>query len=208
MIVKGKGHWVIEPLIVGIVFTLASVLYQNYIVYIAANIFFGVAVIMIIIFRDPPRSIGKGVVSPIDGKVVNVDRISNSITIRAGLLNVHVVRAPVPGNVIDVETFRGTYPDSERRRKGVETRIATDYGGVKILNSARFSLLGPTPNSWSKRRLRKGQKIAAVFPVAYITVELPEGIRITVEKGQKVVAGESIIAKVVKPRPLESGFTK
>lgn len=208
VIAEGKGHWIIEPLIVGIVFALASVVYQNYIVYVVANVFFGVAVIMIVIFRDPPRNIGKGVVSPIDGKVIHVDRIFNSVTIRAGLLNVHVVRAPVAGNVLDVETFQGTYPDSERGRKGVETRIVTSFGMVKVLKSARYSLMRAAPYSWSKRRLPKGQKIAAIFPVAYVTVELPESIRLTVEEGQKVVAGESAIAKVVKLKPLESSFTK
>ncbi len=206
MIAKGKFHWVTEPLMLGIVFTIASVVYQNYIAYITANIFFGVAVIMIIILRDPPRNIGKGIVSPIDGKVIDVDRIFNRVTIRAGFRNVHVVRAPLAGSVIGVEKFEGNHPDSER--EGVETRIATKYGGVKILKSARFSPFRPNPYSWSKRRLKKGQKIAGIFPVAYVTVEFPKTVRITVEEKQKVVAGESTIAKVVKLKPLERSFTK
>jgi phosphatidylserine decarboxylase len=208
VIARGRLHWVIEPLIMGIVFTLASVVYQNYIIYITANMFFGVAVIMIILFRDPPRRIGYGVVSPIDGRVVYVDRISNSVTIKGGLLNVHVVRAPVSGEVLDVKTFQGMYPNSERKRQGVETRIATSYGVVRILKSARFSPKRARSYIWSKRGLLRGQRIATVLPVAYVTVEIPDTIKMIVERGQKVVAGESTIAKVVKLKPLESSSAK
>ncbi len=195
MIAKGKFHWVIEPLIMGVLFTLAAVGYENYVVYIIANIFFGMAVLMMIILRDPPRSIGKGVVAPIDGKVVHVDRALNNLTIRAGLLNVKVVRAPISGTILDIDAFNGKYLNSNKERKGVEMRIATGFGVVRIVKSARFSLTRATPYIRRNVKLRKGQKIAGIFPVAYVSIELPDSLPISVQEGQKVVGGQTTIAE-------------
>lgn len=208
MIAKGKFHWVLEPLILGIIFTLVSIGYQSYTVYIIANFFFALAVVMILVFRDPPRVIGEGFVSPIDGRVIHMDEALNRVTIRAGLLNVKVVRAPISGTVLDVEEFRGSYPDSGKKGEGVVTRIATRFGTVRVIKSSRLRYTKLTPYSWSKRGLRKGQRIAGVFPIAYVTVEFPRRIRINVEEGQKVVGGVSTIAKLVDLRTLRGRNTK
>ena len=208
MIAKGKFHWVLEPLALGIIFTLVSVGGKSYTVYIIANLFFGLAVLMILIFRDPPRDIGKGAVSPIDGRILHVDKTLNSVTIRAGLLHVKVARSPVSGTVLDVEEFRGRYPDSGKKGEGVVTRIATRFGTVRVIKSTRLRYTKVAPYGWSKRRLRKGQRIAGIYPVAYVSVEFPRRIQITVAEGQKVVGGVSTIARPVDLRTLRNHNTK
>ncbi len=208
MIAEGKIRWVLEPLLVGITLTVVSVVAQNYIIYIAANVFFGMSVIAIIAFRDPPRNIGKGVVSPTDGKVVLVDSASNSVTIRTGFLNVHLVRMPLSGKVLDDEVLEPMLPGTKRKMKGLRTNIATRFGVMKILESAGSSTRGIRQYSTFYGSITKGQRIAIILPVAYVTVEIPKRFRITVTEGQKVFAGESKIAELVGLRPIQSPTTK
>ncbi|MCK4445035.1 MAG: hypothetical protein KAW09_10860 [Thermoplasmata archaeon] len=196
-----------EPLVLGIVFTAASVLFQSHIIYIFANIFFGVAVLMIVIFRDPPRNIGKGIVSPADGKVVQVDWVFNTLSIKTGFFSVHVIRAPISGKGLEVQRFVGSYPDSDKERKGTETRIVSAIGVVRVLQTARFALAGVWPFELMETTMRKGCKIGTILPMAFVTVRLPEGMKITVAEGQKVYAGQSTIAKVVK-QPIRRPLTK
>jgi len=204
VIAKGGLNWVALPLALGIVFTLASVMFQSYLVYVAANVSFFLSIVFIIIFRDPPRSVGKGVVSPADGRVLDVDRMLNAITITTGVFAVHVCRAPVSGRILDVQWDRRASEPSRsntpRRGNGMEIGIASRLGIVRVRLEPRLSFPGMRPYVFSKTRLRKGQRIGSISLKALVTIYLPSPVEITVRKGKRVIAGETPIGGLARNR--------
>jgi phosphatidylserine decarboxylase len=190
VIAKGAGYWIAIPLVWGAISIVLAVQLVSYVLYILANVFFLASVIIIVLFRDPPRNIGKGVVSPADGKVIYVNKERNTLTISTSLLKVHVNRAPVGGRVLQIE---------KKRQNGgvVETSIATEIGIVKVRQKPK--LVPKKTISYVGRggRLAKGQRIGAVIPSALVSLELPNSVRIVVKEGQKVLAGETSVARVI-----------
>ncbi|MCK5291921.1 MAG: hypothetical protein KAR39_07885 [Thermoplasmata archaeon] len=189
MIAKGAGNWIVIPLVMGVVSLILSVQLASYVVYILANVFFLASVLVMILFRDPPRSTGRGVVSPADGKVVYVNRNRNSVTISTALHRVHVIRAPLGGRVLEIK-------ESAQERGVIELSIATKIGLVKVRQNPK-SLLGTVvPYVGKGRRVAKGQRIGIVVPAGLVTVELPEKVSIAIGEGQKVLAGEGSLGGV------------
>lgn len=191
MIAKGAGNWIVIPLVMGVVSLILSVQLASYVIYILANVFFLTSVLVVILFRDPPRSTGRGVVSPADGKVVYVNRNRNSVTISTALHKVHVIRAPLGGRVLEIK-------ESAQDRGVIELSIATRIGLVKVRQNPK-SLLGTVvPYVGKGRRVAKGQRIGIVVPAGLVTVELPEEVSIAIGEGQKVLAGETSVGRVLR----------
>lgn len=190
MIAKGAGNWIVIPLVMGVVSLILSVQLASYVVYILANVFFLASVLVMILFRDPPRNTGRGAVSPADGKVVYVNRNRNSVTISTALHRVHIIRAPLGGRVLEIK-------ESAQDRGVIELSIATKIGLVKVRQNPK-SLLGTVvPYVGKGRRVAKGQRIGIVVPAGLVTVELPEKVSIAIIEGQKVLAGESSLGGVL-----------
>lgn len=190
MIAKGAGNWIVIPLVMGVVSLILSVQLASYVVYILANVFFLASVLVMILFRDPPRNTERGVVSPADGKVVHVNRNRNSVTISTALHKVHVIRAPLGGRVQEIK-------ESAQDIGVIELSIATRIGLVKVRQNPK-SLLGTVvPYVGKRRRVAKGQRIGIVVPAGLVTVELPEKVSIAIGEGQKVLAGESSLGGVL-----------
>lgn len=191
MIAKGAGNWIVIPLVMGVVSLILSVQLASYVIYILANVFFLASVLVMILFRDPPRSTGRGVVSPADGKVVYVNRNRNSVTISTALHRVHVIRAPLGGRVLEIK-------ESAQDRGLIELSIATGIGLVKVRQNPK-SLLGTVvPYVGKGRRVAKGQRIGVVVPAGLVTVELPEEVSIAIGEGQKVLGGETSVGRVLR----------
>ena len=190
MIAKGARNWITIPLMMGVISLIISVLLASYVIYIVANAFFLVSTMVVILFRDPPRSTGRGVVSPADGKVVYVNRNRNSVTISTALHKVHVIRAPLGGKVLEIT-------ESTQNRGAIETTIATEIGLIKIRQNPRLLPRKSIPYVGKRRRVAKGQRIGIVVPSGVVSVELPDKVNITVSEGQKVLAGETSVGRVL-----------
>jgi phosphatidylserine decarboxylase len=189
VIAKGAGYWIAVPLVLGAISMVLAVQMASYVLYILANVFFLASVTMIILFRDPPRNIGKGVVSPADGKVIYVNRERNTLTISTTLLKVHVNRAPIGGRTLQVEM---------KKQNGgtIETSLATEIGLVKIGQRPKLAPKRVITYVGRGRRLKKGQRIGVVVPSAFVSVELPKSVRIVINEGQKVLAGETSVGEL------------
>jgi phosphatidylserine decarboxylase len=190
VIAKGAGYWIAIPLVWGAISIVLAVQLVSYVLYILANAFFLASVLIIVLFRDPPRNTGKGVVSPADGKVIYVNRERNTLTISTSLLNVHINRAPVGGRILKIE---------RKKQNGgkVETSIATEIGIVKVRRKPRLAPKKTISYFGRGRRLTKGQRMGVVIPSALISLELPDSVRIVVNEGQRVLAGETSVGEVI-----------
>jgi phosphatidylserine decarboxylase len=199
MLARGSLAIVFAPMLIGIGLSVMGILYDTRTLYLFGGLFILLSLFFMIFFRDPARTIGGGIVSPADGKVVDVNRGLNRVSIFMGVLNVHVNRAPLAGVVANVKHFPGSHvpafnKDSDRNER-VETRMRTRLGDVRIVQIAGIVARRIVPYIRPQMKLRKGQRIGLIRLGSRVDVYLPRNVRITTEIGHKVYAGVSQIGE-------------
>jgi len=170
----------------------------------AAMLFF----VFVLIFRDPRRGIPAsplGVVSPVDGQVVDVDLAdkgvlhgeAHRISIRINAFGTYTARAPVEGKVMDLRSVNGD--------KVVDYRtnalwLQTDEGDDVVLQFHGHRL-GLAPRSFVRfgERIGQGQRCAYLRLTRIAELHLPIESKILVKPGQVVIAGADLIGKVPHP---------
>ncbi|MHC3438918.1 protein sorting system archaetidylserine decarboxylase [Natrialbaceae archaeon A-gly3] len=154
-------------------------------------------------FRDPDRTPPvTGVVSPADGKVSVLreegDRVRLGVFMN--VWNVHVVRAPFDGRVLEVEHVPGANKpafskDSDRNER-VHVRVSTgdDEPEVTLIAGAFARRIFPYVEPGED--LERGQRIGHIAFGSRVDVLFPPEVDpedVAVEPGEKVTAGETEI---------------
>ena len=165
-------------------------------------------------FRDPDRIPPKGdnlVISPADGKVVLVKpAVENEyvkepvtqISIFLSPLDVHVNRNPVSGHLEYVKYFPGKYlmawedhasEMNERAHFGVK-----HPSGTKMMFKQITGFLARRIVYHIKEgdKLKAGERFGIMKFGSRMDLLLPDDMEITVKKGDRTVAGETIIARL------------
>lgn len=167
------------------------------------------AVLLYLVFRDPRRPVPAsplGVVSPVDGKVVQVDLMDSGvlqgeahrIRIRINSLGTYTARAPVEGKIMDLRSAAG--------KAAVEFRtnalwIQTDEGNDVVLQFAGYRF-GLAPRSFIRygERVGQGQRSAYLRLTRFAEIHLPIASTVIVKPGQVVTAGADLIGKLAHSR--------
>jgi phosphatidylserine decarboxylase len=165
-------------------------------------------VYLCMIFRDPHRVVSPaplGVVSPVDGTIVETVRSDSSlldgevnrISIRVTSFGTYTARAPVEGKIMDLHALAGA---SSPAADAAGLWVATDEGENVILQF-RGNRLGLAPRAFLRygERVGQGQRCAYLRLTKFAEVELPGEARILVENGQRVSAGTDLLAKLPQP---------
>lgn len=160
-------------------------------------------------FRDPRREAPADpslVVSPADGRVMEV--VAESVDGQAGrrvsiflaVWNVHVNRAPMSGRLERLEYRPGKFYAAMRSRASTENEQNVFY-----LDTVRGRIVFKQIAGWIARRvvswkspgdaLVMGERIGLIRFGSRMDVWLPEGAEIVARPGEKVAAGESVIAR-------------
>ncbi|MCD4703418.1 MAG: phosphatidylserine decarboxylase [Methanosarcinaceae archaeon] len=200
MIAKGSFTWL------AIVFTfttccavasyITSVAYLWPVSYVGAALF----IFFLWFFRDPERDTKvcrHCVVAPADGKVVDIrDR---KVCIFMNLHNVHVNRAPVSGQVRTITHIKGGYipafyKDSDRNERTVML-IDTDVGEVQLTQIAGALVRRIVSYVREGDNIVQGQRIGMIRLGSRVDVTIPPQFDILCSEGDRVYAGETIIAK-------------
>jgi phosphatidylserine decarboxylase len=182
----------------GVLATIASLPFEIY-----ASIGFGAfTVFLAIVFRDPRRTIGKGIVAPADGTIREVDPATGLISTYLALRNVHVTRAPIPGVVEMAEIIKGkhrpAFAKTSARNQRLEILVRTDIGQVRAVEMVGAIARRIVPYIRVGQSLAKGEKLSLIRFGSRVDLFLPIGsVRIMVKKGQKVKAGLTQIAEVL-----------
>lgn len=163
---------------------------------------------LLAIFRDPLRVVPAmplGVVSPVDGKVVDVSVTDKSalnteahrITIRVNSLGTYTARSPVEGKIMD---FRRSDADIEVAENAGGLWVQTDEKDDVVLqfHEHRFGL-APQASVRFGERVGQGQKCAYLRLTRLAEVQLPINGRVMVKKGDRVLAGADVLAKLPHP---------
>lgn len=158
-----------------------------------------------LVFRDPRRNVPAiplGVVSPVDGTVVEIGRTDKSllngevhkIIIRVDSFGTYTARCPVEGKIMDL---RGDQPRSSgpREASGLWLRTDEDDDVVLQFHGHRFGL---APRAFLRygERVGQGQRCAYLRLTRFAEVQLPINGRVLVSTGQRVAAGSDVLAKL------------
>ncbi len=164
-------------------------------------------------FRNPDRTIPEDeslVVSPADGTVQDIVPVEmddfvkepcNKVIIFLSVFDVHVNRSPIAGEIKIQKyvcgRFRPAYKDSvgfenERHLIGIENdklRVTvTQVAGILARRIVSWVTLDDS--------LEKGELYGLIRFGSCTEIVMPRNVEVMVEKGQKVVGGETVIGRI------------
>jgi len=162
-------------------------------------------IVLVLIFRDPRRPIPsspRGVVSPVDGVVVEAGRIdkgalqgeAHKIVIRINALGTYTARCPVEGKIMDLRTI-SVDRDIDYRTNALWVQTDEGVDAVLQFHGYRFGL---APKSFVRygERIGQGQRCAYLRLTRFAEVHLPLDTKVSVEPGRHVIGGSDLLAKV------------
>ena len=161
-------------------------------------------------FRDPAR-VTPGdeglVVSPADGKVVEVDDDGGHpggrrVSIFLSPLDVHINRAPLDARVADIRYQPGRFlaaykgkASEENERNAVEL---TDASGrtVRVVQIAGFLARRIVCDVGRGDSLKRGERFGMIMFGSRVDLHLPADATVAVRPGERVRGGETIVARL------------
>lgn len=162
-------------------------------------------------FRDPARSIPGNnrddiVLSPADGRIILIDNAENGsppssgrrVSIFMSPFNVHVNRAPVNGVIETVDYnpgfFRSAFkPAASAENESTYVTLKTPHGKVSMKLIAGFLARRIVFHPRAGDFLRAGERVGMIKFGSRVDLVIPENTRLRVKRGDKVIAGETII---------------
>jgi phosphatidylserine decarboxylase len=163
-------------------------------------------------FRDPRRTPPEGehlIVSPADGKVLAIEALpshpelagpAQKVTIFLSLLDVHLVRSPLAATVAKVDYRPGKFLPAYKPEAG-----EVNESNTLVLKGERLSLVMKESVGVAARRIKsfvkagqavsRGEKVGLMYFGSRVEITLPREVVLRVSLGQKVRAGESVIAE-------------
>lgn len=199
---------VLPPAVLALI-ALAAALAVNLPVfyYVAAGLAV-VALAILMFFRDPQRVTPTeegNVVAPADGRVLlseTMDDGRKRVAIFMSVLNVHVNRCPVSGSVTQVNSIPGTYlnaahANATSRNARVTVKAESPAGPVEWLQVSGLIARKISCRLKPHDSFKVGDRFGLIYFGSRMEVYLPETANLIAKPGDKVRAGESVIAKLL-----------
>jgi len=199
------AHEGIPFLLVSILLCWISFRYLDFLWLVGA---IGLFVFLFLIFRDPRRRIPAvplGVVSPVDGRVVEIGLVdkgvlqgeAHRIVVRVNSLGTYTARCPIEGKIMDLNSVASD--------KVVDYRtnalwIQSDEGDDVVLQFRGYRL-GLAPLSFVRygERLGQGSRCAYLRLTRFAEIHMPIDSTVLVEPGQRILAGCDLLGKLPHP---------
>jgi len=178
---------------------------------LAAAILGALTLFTIYFFRDPERrnaSSEKTVLAPADGRILGVHSLEDGksllgepgtkVSIFMSIFNVHVNRIPANGRISGISYFPGRFFSANLDKASAQNennRVTLETSGRQIVFVQIAGLIARRIACWIKEgdEVKAGQRFGLIRFGSRLDVYLPRDIRVVVQKGQKVKAGESIL---------------
>ncbi len=181
------------------------------------SIFLGFLTLFVIyFFRDPDRTSTcpeDGVVSPADGRIIKIQEIEDKtnplgepvvlVSIFMNLFNVHVNRVPVSGVIEKIDYHPGKFFSANLDKASALNERNCLI--LKTLTSRRIAvtqiagLVARRIVCWGGKgdRFETGQRFGLIRFGSRLDVHLPKNSKVSVQMGQKVKAGQTVIGKLL-----------
>jgi phosphatidylserine decarboxylase len=163
-------------------------------------------------FRDPDRQIPQApglVVSPADGRVMVAGQADarwappgewRQVTIFLSPIDVHMNRTPVAGRIARIEYRAGRFLPAydERSNDNESNEITIEHDGQRIVFRQVVGILARriVCRVREGEQLARGQRIGLMRFGSRMDVFLPLSATLRVTVGQRVIAGETVIAEL------------
>jgi phosphatidylserine decarboxylase len=197
--VKEGFPFVIAPAVLALIFGFFQL-------WIVAALFVAVALFMAYFFRDPYREIPSDddvVVSAADGKVTRIDEDDKGklVSVFLSPLDVHINRAPIAGTITDVNYVRGKkVPATSDQASFVNERNSITIAGERmtVVCTQIAGILARRIVCWNKQgdELELGQRYGLIKFSSRTDLLMPREVELQVAVGDRVVGGETIIARL------------
>ena len=174
----------------------------------------GVGVFVCWFFRDPDRTVPEGssnLVSPADGKVILAERLAKSeyldaacqkVSIFMNVFNIHVNRNPFDGVVEKVEYTPGKFINAsfdkasihnERNALTIRTPGGKRFVVVQIAGLVARRIVN---HAAAGHRVIRGDRYGMIQFGSRLDLYLPMEFQVQVKKGDKTLAGTTIIGRM------------
>ncbi len=162
-------------------------------------------------FRDPKRNIpdDKGVVvSPADGRVIAIEKVSNSplfngnlqkVSVFMSVFNVHVNRIPFNGNIKQIRYFPGKFfsahlnkasNKNEKNAIWLETAAGNRYCVVQIAGLIARRIICRVGEG---DHVTRGQRFGIICFGSRVDTYLPQDVDLRVAIGDRTKAGATVL---------------
>lgn len=168
-----------------------------------------VAFFMAYFFRDPHRVTPEGaglIVSAADGKVTRIEETEAGKVVSVFLspLDVHINRSPIDGTVTKIDYIAGKkMPATSNEASLVNERnsLTITNGDLTVVCTQIAGILARRIVCWSKQgdELERGERFGLIKFSSRTDLLMPPNVEIAVSIGDRVVGGETIIARMQKP---------
>lgn len=207
-IIAREGWWLLA-----IVIAIAALLTWYY-GYLGLPAWLPVMVLFILL-RDPARKVPAvplGIVSPVDGRITAIESVYDGyvkrdalcVRMHMGLSNVYSVHSPTEGKVIN-QWLRAARLIGENKHqvltsgKAFALWMQTDEADdVVMVMDAKSLISRPRCYAHSGERVGQGQRCGFVPLGTQVELLLPPNARLNVKVGDAVVAGEQVLATLVR----------
>ncbi len=158
------------------------------------------SIFFIVFFRDPertPKGDENDAVSPADGRVISLK--DRKLCIFMNIHNVHVNRVPLGGTVLEIDYKPGGFIPAFNKDSDVNERnhviINTDYGNLELTQIAGVLTRRIVSYISEGSVVKRGERIGMIRFGSRVDVIIPEVYAYSVDVGDRVKAGETIIAR-------------
>ena len=177
-------------------------------VYLISGLFF---LFSLIFFRDPKRNIPAGdnsLVSPADGKIINVEQVNDPdvgkgilVSVFLNIFNVHVNRVPVTVLIKKTDYKQGKFLAAFNHKASDENEqtiilMESPNGLMKVKQVAGLIARRIHCYAQAGKTLLKGDRLGFIMFGSRTDIIFPSVYQVQVHKGQTVTGGETIIAKL------------
>lgn len=197
--VKEGFPFVIVPAVIALLFAFLQI-------WVVAVPFVAIALFMAYFFRDPHRVVPDRddvVVSAADGKVTRIDNGDEGklVSVFLSPLDVHINRAPIAGEITDVKYIRGKkLPATSNEASFVNERNSITITGEKmtVVCTQIAGILARRIVCWKKvgDEVELGQRYGLIKFSSRTDLLMPREVEVMVAVGDRVVGGETIIARL------------
>jgi phosphatidylserine decarboxylase precursor-related protein len=171
------------------------------------------ALFMAFFFRNPNREINMDksvIVSPADGRVMSITEVDDEfvgepaqkVTIFLSVLDVHVNRSPINGEIKFQEYFVGRFKAAYKTIATFENErhaIGIENDEIKVVVIQIAGLIARRIVSWVTlgNSLEKGQLYGLIKFGSCTELIVPKRVDILVKAGQHIKGGETIIGRII-----------
>ncbi|MFW3147071.1 MAG: phosphatidylserine decarboxylase [Thermoplasmatota archaeon] len=207
---KGMPNWlVIMPALSLVCLLIYALWVPSFPLLIISPFILAVHILMLLFFRDPDRSIGEGIVSPADGRIVRIERSGRDcfVSIFMNVHNVHVNRSPGNASVLSVQHIPGGYAPAFSKESDSNERVITRLraeNGIWEMTQIAGTVARRIVPYWKEGDLvLKGQRIGMIRFGSRVDLsfKMPRGMDLCVDVGEKVKAGSSSLAVPARSAP-------